>query len=84
MHTFVKYLHNDKHEVWAVGYFVTLKTNGTQTFIPLFDVLTRTDAAVAVAALNGGGPIQGVNIEREYSEGIAPSAEIPTWKEEVP
>jgi hypothetical protein len=71
MHTFVKYLHNQKHEVWAVGYFV-----GT-TFVPLFDVETQTDALVAVQTLNGGGPTQGVTIVRTYTD-IAPHPEIPT------
>jgi hypothetical protein len=83
MHTFVKYLHNDKHEVWAVGYFVTLKSNGTQTFIPLFDVGTQTEAAVAVCALNGGGPVQSIKVIREYA-GVTPAPEIPVWTEEMP
>jgi hypothetical protein len=73
MHTFVRYLHNQKHEVWAVGYFIV--ASGESVFVPLFDVATQNDALVAVNVLNGGGPTQNVSPLRLY-EGIAPHAEI--------
>jgi hypothetical protein len=74
MHTFVKYLHNQKHEVWAVGYFIVVGDEAV--FVPMFDVASQNDALVAVNVLNGGGPTQAVNPICLY-EGIAPHPEIP-------
>jgi hypothetical protein len=80
MHTYVKYK-RDGMDVWTIGYFVVLKTNGTQSFVPMFDVGSAVDARVAVTTLNGSGPVQTVNMTKEYEEGITPQADIPVWKE---
>jgi hypothetical protein len=83
MHTYVRYVDVETgKDVWTVGYFVVLKTNGTQSFVPMFDVASTVDARVAVTTLNGSGPVQTINIVKEYTEGVTPLDKIPTWKEE--
>jgi len=69
MHTYIT-----DGTTYTVGFLMVTKSNGVQSFVPLFDVTTLTDAAIGVNALNGGNvnALQTINITREYTEGISP------------
>ena len=77
MHTYI-----GGPDIYIVGFLMVQKTNGTESFVPLFEVGTRTDAWVAVSVLNGGGPVQAITVLKEYTEGVSPS--IPRVPEGIP
>lgn len=72
MHTYI-----GGPDTYVIGFLMTQKTNGTQSFVPLFEVGSLVDARVAVATLNGAGPIQTVTILREFTEGAQPQVKVP-------
>lgn len=69
MHTYVT-----DGTTYTVGFLMIQKTTGVHNFVPLFDVVGRTDAVIAVNALNGGDAkgLRQVNIIKEYIEGVSP------------
>jgi hypothetical protein len=67
MHTYIT-----NGEVYTVGFLMVQKSSGVQSFVPLFDVGSMRDAAIAVSALNGGGPTLAIKVLKEYTEGISP------------
>jgi hypothetical protein len=72
MHTYIT-----NGTIYTIGFLMVQSTNGVQRFIPLFDVGSRTDCAIAVNALNGGNAdaLRSLNILKEYTEGISPQAD---------
>lgn len=72
MHTYI-----GGPDTYIIGFLMTQKTNGTQSFVPLFEVGSIIDARVAVATLNGAGPIQQIKIIREFTEGAQPQIKVP-------
>jgi hypothetical protein len=72
MHTYI-----GGPDTYVIGFLMVQKTNGTQSFVPLFEVGSRLDAVIAVNVLNGGGPTQTPTIIKEYTEGVSPSIEVP-------
>jgi hypothetical protein len=72
MHTYI-----GGPDTYVIGFLMVQKTNGTQSFVPLFEVGSLIDARVAVSTLNGAGPIQQITILREFTEGIQPQIEVP-------
>jgi hypothetical protein len=69
MHTYIT-----DGQTYTVGFLMVQKSNGTQSFVPLIDVGTLTDATIAVNALNGGdaNALQRIAITKEYTEGVTP------------
>jgi hypothetical protein len=72
MHTYI-----GGPDTYIIGFLMVQKTNGTQSFVPLFEVGSLIDARVSVATLNGAGPIQSVTVLREFTEGAQPQIEVP-------
>jgi hypothetical protein len=52
---------------YVIGRLQKIRPDGVETFVPMFDVGSRTDAVVAVNTLNGGDPSQSVGIIKEHA-----------------